>query len=58
MFEKGKKAHDAFSFSLGGMTTIASFVAAPVVANDRINKIRDEYVRRAREARPAFTSPK
>jgi len=45
MFEKGKKARDAFRFSLGGMTTISSFIAAPVVADDRINRIRDAHLR-------------
>ena len=51
MFEKRKKARDAFTFSLGGMRTITSFTAAPAIADDRINKIRDEHVRRVREAR-------
>lgn len=45
MFEKGKKKRDAFSFSLNGLTTISSFLAAPVVADDRINKIRDAHLR-------------
>lgn len=45
MFEKGKKTRDAFSFSLDGFTTISSFLAAPVVADDRINKIRDAHLR-------------
>ena len=43
MFEKAKRVRDAFTFSLGGMTTIASFVAAPAIADDRINKIRDAH---------------
>jgi hypothetical protein len=51
MFEKAKPVRDAFTFSLGGMTTIASFVAVPAVADDRINKIRDERLKQAREAR-------
>ena len=45
MFEKAKRARDAFTFSLGGMTTIASFVAAPAIADDRINRIRDAQLR-------------
>lgn len=45
MFEKDKKARDAFRFSLGGMTTISSFLAPTVVADDRINKIRDAHLR-------------
>ena len=45
MFEKAKRTRDAFTFSLGGMKTIASFVAAPAIADDRINKIRDAQLR-------------
>ncbi|NNF40377.1 MAG: hypothetical protein HKN64_03290 [Woeseiaceae bacterium] len=41
MFEKAKQARDAFTFSLGGMKTAASFAFIPVVADDRINTIRD-----------------
>ena len=51
MFKKAKVARDAFTFSLGGMTTIASFVPAPAIADDRINKIRDEQQAAARENR-------
>ncbi len=51
MFKKANKALDAFSFSLGGMRTASSFVIAPAIANDRINEVRDEHVRRARESR-------
>ncbi len=42
MFEKAKPARDAFTFSLRGMKTIAPFVTAPVIADDRINTIRDD----------------
>ena len=45
MFKKAHKARDAFRFSLGGMTTISSVIAPPVVADDRINKIRDAHLR-------------
>ena len=50
MFGKTSKARDAFAFSLGGMTAITSFVAAPALADDRINRIRDERVREARKS--------
>ena len=33
MFEKAKSGRDAFTFSLHGMTTIASFTLAPAVAD-------------------------
>ena len=51
MFKKAKVARDAFTFSLGGMTAIASFVPAPALADDRINKVRDEQQAAARENR-------
>ena len=52
MFEKAKPARDAFTFSLGGMTTITSFVAAPAIADDRLNKARDERVGQAQDDQP------
>lgn len=51
MFNKAKRTRDAFTFSLGGMTTIASFFPAPAIAHDRINKVRDEQQAVAREDR-------
>ena len=44
MFKKARKALDAFSFSLGGVGMASPFVATPVIANDRINKIRDAHL--------------
>ena len=48
MFKTAKLARDAFTFSLGGMTTIAAFVPATAIADDRINKVRDEQQAAAR----------
>ena len=45
MFKQARKAIDAFSFSLGGMRMTSSFVVAPAVDGDRINKIRDAHLR-------------
>ncbi len=45
MSTRDSKVRDAFSFSLSGMTAISSFLAAPVVADDRINKIRDAHLK-------------
>jgi hypothetical protein len=42
MFKKAKSGRDAFTFSLHGLTTIASFTFAPAMAQDRINKAWDE----------------
>ena len=50
MHKKARPARDVFAFSRGGLTVIASFVAAPIIASDRINQARDEHVRRARAA--------
>ncbi|MBT8068205.1 MAG: hypothetical protein KJO09_13265 [Gammaproteobacteria bacterium] len=44
MFEKARKAIDAFSFSLGGMRMTSSFVIAPAIDGDRINRIRDAHL--------------
>ena len=42
MFEKAKSGRDAFTFSLGGMTTIASFTVAPAVDQNRLNQAIDQ----------------
>jgi len=52
MFEKAKPARDAFTISLGGMTTIASFTAAPAIANDRLNKAWDERLSQVQKDQP------
>jgi len=57
MFNKAKVARDAFTFSLGGMTTIASFFPAQAIAHDRINRILDEQQAVARENRDCSPQP-
>ena len=52
MFEKAKPGRDAFTFSLQGMTAIASFTAAPAIADDRLNKVWDERLSRIQEDQP------
>lgn len=52
MSEKTKPVRDAFTFSLGGMNTISSFAVAPVIADDRINKMLDKRLSRAQEDQP------
>lgn len=44
MSKRTKTARDAFTFSLGGLTTIASFVTAPAIADDRLNRDRDHQL--------------
>jgi hypothetical protein len=57
MLNKAKVACDAFTISLGGMTTVASFFPAPAIAHDRINKILDEQQAMARENRDRDPQP-
>ena len=52
MFEKAKPRRDAFTFSLGGMNTVSSFVVSPAIADDRINRIVDEQRRHTQEDQP------
>ena len=52
MFEKAKSGRDAFTFSLRGMSTIASFTPAPAIADDRINKLIDERMGKREEDQP------
>lgn len=44
MFKKDASARDAFTFSLGGLTTINSFVVAKAIADDRFTLNRDRRV--------------
>ena len=44
MFEKARSGRDAFTFSLQGMTTIASFTIAPAFADDQINQAWDRRI--------------
>ena len=52
MFEKARSGRDAFTFSLRGMRTMASFTVAPVTADDRINRSIDEQLGRVQEDQP------
>lgn len=45
MNKQGQAVRDAFTFSLHGATTIASFAAIPAVANDTINNKLDKRFR-------------
>ena len=51
MYEKAKSGRDAFTFSLHGMTTIASFTLAPAVADDYLNQVSDRRSDRPRADR-------
>ena len=47
MFKKAHPGRDAFTFSLHGLTTIASFTFAPAMAQNQINKAWDERLESA-----------
>lgn len=55
MNQKARSASDAFTLSLGGTTAISSFVAAPAVDCDRINKASDARIKEIREGRDRTT---
>jgi len=55
MPKKAKPARDAFTFSLGGISAISSFVAAPAISDDLINKARDDRLNRLQEDQPDTT---
>lgn len=52
MFEKAKSGRDAFTFSLGGIRTIASFVAAPALDCNRLNEVLNERLSQDHEVQP------
>ena len=52
MTEKTQRTRDAFTFSLAGMTTIASYTVAPAIAHDKINKALAERQRAIQEDQP------
>ena len=55
MFKKAESGRDAFTFSLHGLTTIASFTPATAIAQDRINKAWDERLEGATRERRSAT---
>jgi hypothetical protein len=52
MSRKAKPARDAFTLSLDGIKTINSFIVAPAIDTDRINKAIDARLRQAQKAQP------
>jgi hypothetical protein len=51
MSDKAKHARDGYAFSLGGMTSVTSFVFAPALDENRINRAWAERLRRRRQQR-------
>lgn len=56
MNHETRLARDAFTFSLGGMSAIAAFVATPVIADDRINKALGENLTQPTKGRRSLVS--
>ena len=52
MSENTKRNQDAFTFSLRGMTTIASYTVAPAIAHDKINKALADRLQDTPEDQP------
>ena len=44
MMKNDRLAHDAFTFSLGGMRTTTSFAMPPAIAHDRLRQDRENQV--------------
>lgn len=52
MSEKSRSGRDAYTFSLGGMSAIASFAAPTAIASDSLNKSWSQRLRRSAEDQP------
>ena len=48
MSNEFKRPRDAFTFSLGGLSTFAMVAFAPTISDDRINRIRDQRLKQGR----------
>ena len=52
MNAKTRNNRDAFSISLGGVSTKSSYALAPAIARDRINAALDAKLKRSQEDQP------
>ena len=53
MIYRTKVRHDAFTFSLAGMPTMASVIAPPIVASDRLTTAVEARIKAGASAGPA-----
>jgi len=53
MIYKANVRHDAFSFSLAGMSAVAPVMAPPIVASDRVSKAWDAKLNGRASGSPA-----
>ena len=53
MSNEFKRPRDSFTFSLGGLSTVAMVAFSPAISDDRINRIRDEKLKQGKGDSPA-----
>ena len=56
MSNEFKKPRDSFTFSLGGLSTVAMVAFSPAISDDRINRIRDERLKHGKGEKPGETA--
>ena len=50
-----KRPRDSFTFSLGGLSTVAMVAFSPAISDDRINRIRDDRLKHGKAESPEKT---
>ena len=53
MSNEFNRSRDSFTFSLGGLSTVAMVAFSPAISDDRINRVRDQEMKRRRDESPA-----
>lgn len=52
MSNEFNRRRDSFTFSLGGLSTVAMVTFPPAIPDDQINRIRDERLKKERDGSP------
>ncbi len=52
MSNEFKRPRDSFTFSLGGLSTVAMVAFSPAIPDDRINRMQDEKLKQERGDAP------
>lgn len=55
MSSEFKRPRDSYTFSLGGLSTVAMVAFPPAISDDRINRIRDERLKHRKDETPEKT---
>lgn len=58
MIKNERPVRDVFAFSLGGITTVSSIVAAPAIADDRLHQDRAAQARGVSEQKGRLWIPR